>query len=112
MMISCVAVTMAAALAGGAGGKDKGLDEIGRSYVHLVLALGVHDADFVDAYYGPPEWRTEEEARKRPLADIQAEARQLLARLKALPPPPAKRGGGDDLPALRREYLTRQLEAV
>ena len=26
--------------------------------------------EFVDAYYGPPEWRTEAEQRKLPLADI------------------------------------------
>ena len=32
-------------------------------YVKLVLALGQHDADYVDAYYGPPEWRKEAEAR-------------------------------------------------
>ena len=29
------------------------------TYVRLVLALGQHDTNFVDAYYGPPEWRTE-----------------------------------------------------
>ena len=26
-------------------------------YVRLVLAVGQHDPDFVDAYYGPPEWK-------------------------------------------------------
>ena len=35
-------------------------------YVRLVLALGQHDADYVDAYYGPPEWRREAEAARRP----------------------------------------------
>ena len=33
----------------------------------LVLAVGQHDADYVDAYYGPPEWRKEAEAEKPPL---------------------------------------------
>jgi len=27
-----------------------------KQYVKLVLALGLHDADEVDAYFGPPEW--------------------------------------------------------
>jgi hypothetical protein len=27
-------------------------------YVRLVLAVGQHDASFVDAYYGPPEWKS------------------------------------------------------
>ena len=35
------------------------LDAIAERYVKLVLALGQHDADYVDAYYGPPEWRSE-----------------------------------------------------
>ena len=31
-------------------------------YVKLVLAMGQHDADYVDAYYGPAEWKKEAEA--------------------------------------------------
>ena len=34
-------------------------------YVRLVLALGQHDADYVDAFYGPPEWQKDAEAPKR-----------------------------------------------
>jgi hypothetical protein len=26
-------------------------------YVKLVLAVGHHDPDYVDAFYGPKEWR-------------------------------------------------------
>ena len=62
----------------------KTMNEIADAYVRLVLALGVHDADYVDAYYGPPEWRTEAEARKAPLAGIQEEARALIATLGAV----------------------------
>jgi len=32
---------------------------IAHDYVHLVLALGQHDKDYVDAYYGPPEIKKE-----------------------------------------------------
>ncbi|MCU1246509.1 MAG: hypothetical protein JWN02_2419, partial [Acidobacteria bacterium] len=39
-------------------------------YVKLVLALGEHDADYVDAYYGPPAWREEVKAAKPSVADI------------------------------------------
>jgi hypothetical protein len=35
-------------------------------YVKLVLAVGQHDADYVDAFYGPAEWRKEAEATKLP----------------------------------------------
>ena len=41
---------------------------IAERYVKLVLAMGEHDADYVDAYYGPPEWR--EAAKGRTLDGI------------------------------------------
>ena len=43
-------------------------------YVKLVLAVGQHDADYVDAFYGPAEWRKAAEAEKLPLAAIDAQA--------------------------------------
>ena len=33
------------------------MDQIAEHYVKLVLNIGQYDADFVDAYYGPKEWR-------------------------------------------------------
>ena len=80
---------------------------IAESYVKLVLAVGQHDADYVDAYYGPPEWRTEAEAKKRPLPEIRAEAEKLIANLEAHPP-----AGTDELIHLRHQYLLRQLQSM
>ena len=68
-------------------------------YTRLVLALGNHDAAYVDAYYGPPAWRDEETAAKRPLSAIQAEADSLLGVLPALAP-----RGGDETLRLRHRY--------
>jgi hypothetical protein len=34
-----------------------GMNQLAERYVRLVLALGQHDADYVDAYYGPPDWK-------------------------------------------------------
>jgi hypothetical protein len=83
------------------------VDRIAEAYVKLVLAVGVHDADYVDAYYGPAEWRAEAEARKRSLEDIRVEAgRQILA-LACLPA-----AAGDELAALRHQYLLRQLQSL
>jgi hypothetical protein len=83
------------------------MNRIAESYVKLVLAVGQHDADYVDAYYGPPEWRTEAEARKRPLPEIRAEAETLIADLAASPPQTA-----DELVRLRHQYLSRQLQSM
>ncbi len=83
------------------------MNRIAESYVKLVLAVGQHDADYVDAYYGPPEWRTEAEARKRPLPEIRAEAETLIADSQARPP-----HEGDEILGLRHQYLVRQLQSM
>src|SRR5215217_3727732 len=82
------------------------MNDVAEQYVKLVLALGQHDADYVDAYYGPPEWKKDAEARKVPLADIGRQARSLLDAVSSIPDP------GTDMEKLRRHYLQRQLSAV
>ena len=37
---------------------EAALGAVAEQYVKLVLSLGVHDPNYVDAYYGPEEWRT------------------------------------------------------
>ena len=88
-----------------AGPETNQMQALAEQYVKLVLAVGQHDADYVDAFYGPPEWRTA--AVKRPLGEIEAEAAGVAARLAATPP-----AGADPLVELRHRYLTRQLEAL
>lgn len=84
------------------------MNEIAEQYVRLVLAVGQHDADYVDAYYGPPALKEEAAAQKRPLAEIGAAARQLIARMPAVPVDSAT----DPIVALRHEYLRRQLQSL
>jgi hypothetical protein len=83
------------------------MDRVAESYVKLVLAVGQHDSDYVDAYYGPPEWQAEAAARKRPLPELRAEAAGLVEGLQAHPP-----ASGDELVRLRHQYLVRQLQAM
>ena len=59
------------------------MNELAERYVRLVLAVGQHDADYVDAYYGPAEWRKEAEAQKRPLAEIASRAAALAQAIAA-----------------------------
>ena len=82
------------------------VDTIAEDYVKLVLAVGQHDADFVDAYYGPPEWKKGADASKVPMTDLSANAAALSAVLQKQPAP------GDEMAKLRRQYLRRQLAAV
>lgn len=83
------------------------LNEIAEQYVKLVLDVGRLDADFVDAYYGPPEWM--EDAKKMeyfPTA-LRDRADALISRLKRVRVP-AK----DKALTQRKNYLAKQLTAV
>ena len=84
------------------------MNTLGERYVRLVLAMGQHDADYVDAYYGPAEWRKEADAQKLPLDEITARAAALANDIAAAAPPAT----ADELTRLRHDYLARQLEAL
>ncbi|RPI74984.1 MAG: hypothetical protein EHM45_16275, partial [Desulfobacteraceae bacterium] len=83
------------------------MDKIAESYVKLVLAMTPHDPDYVDAYLGPPQWKTEIEAAQPSLALIKKDADTLLNELAAL-----STSDADELPALRKKGLTLKLEAL
>jgi hypothetical protein len=83
---------------------------VAESYVKLVLAVGQHDGDYVDAYYGRPEWRTEAEASKKPLAEIDALAAAAEAALPAIVVKPDPKDA--EMWTLRRQYLARQLASL
>jgi hypothetical protein len=82
------------------------LDSAAERYVKAVLALGEHDADYVDAYYGPPEWRAEVRAAKPSLEEIETRARALELELTAMPK------ASDSMLMLRQEYLRRQTASL
>ena len=57
------------------------LSPIAERYVQLVLAIGQHDASYVDAYYGPPQWQADAASAKLSLQQIGDELAATLARL-------------------------------
>jgi hypothetical protein len=83
------------------------MNRIAESYVRLALALGEHDPSYVDAYYGPPEWREQAKARKLPLDSIRAGVEALEGEVTRIPADSA-----DSLVPLRHEYLAKQLRAM
>ena len=82
------------------------MNAIAEQYVKLVLALGQHDASYVDAYYGPPEWKPAD-GSKQALSEIDAAASALIGQLAAVKP-----AAENELETLRHRYLTRQLESM
>ena len=84
----------------------KPMSSLSERYVRLVLALGEHDADYVDAYYGPPAWRDEVKKEKLTVAQIHERASALHHELGERTRPKEK------MDALRLEYLRKQSAAL
>ena len=57
------------------------LANIAERYVQLVLAIGQHDPSYVDAYYGPPQWRQDAITARLPLPQIGEQIAATLAQL-------------------------------
>jgi len=79
------------------------MNSIAERYVKLVLALGTHDADYVDAYYGPPAWKTEAAARHFSLDQIRTEGAAIISAFETETSDPED---------LRYQYLLVQTKSV
>jgi hypothetical protein len=97
---------LVAVLANGAAATPT-MNSLAESYVKLALATGVHDGDYVDAYYGPPEWRTAAETAKLPLAEVRTQIGRLKADLARVDV-----ADFDPLQAKRHAYLGKLVQAL
>lgn len=61
------------------------MNSIAESFVRLVLAVGLHDEDYVDAYFGPEAWKQQAEEEALELAEIRRRAERLATDLDSLP---------------------------
>lgn len=71
--------------------------EIARAYIRLAFAIEQHFPGYIDAYFGPEELKSNQ---KRPLAELAAEADELLRAVQRIEPPE------------RRRWLARQVESM
>jgi hypothetical protein len=105
------------------------MNAVAERYAHLVLALGQHDPDYVDAFYGPAEWKAQAETEKKTLDAIGDEAAELLKKLRVERTAAPFRlrneasarqvvessdagNSGDEMLKLRHEYLQKQISAL
>ena len=82
------------------------MTSVAERYVQAVLALGQHDADYVDAFYGPAAWKDAAAQATGGLDTIAARAAGLRKDLSAIP------AGEAELDRLRHQYLDRQLASL
>lgn len=82
------------------------MEEIAVSYVKLVLAMGQHDVDYVDAYLGPEEWKTEAATDALSIDEIRNRATALYDQLASIPSP------SDDLEKSRKNHLEKSVQSL
>lgn len=86
------------------------MNNIAEDYVKLVLNIGQYDADFVDAYYGPENWRSDLKSNLQfdstAYKELSTKTDELLNELESLGEYKA-----DELETLRFRYLYKQLLA-
>ncbi len=112
-LVAFIVLLGAAATACGSAGERAGepdksgklpMDHIAEQYVRLILAVGQHDPDYVDAYYGPPEWKPSGD--KVGLDLLAREAASLTEQVAKVTP------AGDEIEQLRHRYLKAMLSSV
>ncbi len=77
--------------------------DVGEQFVRLALAIGEHRPEYVDAYFGPEEWKIQtQQDGKQPLPDLAGQISQLAKEVSQ----------ADGLDPQRRDYLARHLTAM
>jgi len=85
------------------------VNAVAEGYVRLVLEVGLYDADYVDAYFGPAEWEPAESQAEEsfPAPPLRAKADALIAQLQQI-----GRDRFEGIEKLRYDYLDKQLRSV
>ncbi len=86
---------------------DANLNALAERYVRLSLEIGTHEDGYIDAYYGPPEWKTEAEAAPRSIDELQVLTAALNAEIDA-----AQAAATDDLTIRRARTLSAYVAAA
>lgn len=89
----------------------KNINNIAVSYVKLVLKVGLYAPNYVDAYYGPEEWKpaeiTNKQEKEFPYEQLKNEVNELISKLRKI-----DQSEFDKLSKLRHIYLEKQLLSI
>ncbi len=88
---------------------DTKMNNIAESYVKVILRVGQFDPDYVDAYYGPNEWKPDStySADSTALKHLDAEIDALLDSMESL-----GSYNADEMQTLRFRFLFKQMLAL
>jgi hypothetical protein len=90
-------------------GLDIKMNNIAERYVKLILKVGKFDPDYVDAYYGPEEWKPDSsfKADSSTLKHLDSETDALLDSMESL-----GKYNADEMQTLRFRFLFKQMLAL
>jgi len=83
------------------------INRFAESYVKIMLGMDIHEPGYVDAYYGPQEYKDEAIAMQKSLAELKSHAGEVIAGLSKL-----DLSGEEEILQLRHQYLMKQLQSV
>jgi uncharacterized protein YnzC (UPF0291/DUF896 family) len=86
------------------------MNDVAERYVKTVLEIGLYDPLYVDAYYGPEQWKNEVDELKEeqiPSTELITRLDELSAKVKEL-----DLSEEDKMLQLRKQYLLKQFVAV
>lgn len=86
---------------------EETINRFAESYVKIMLGMDIHEPGYVDAYYGPQEYKDEANAMQKSLGDLKSHAGEVIAGLRKL-----DLSGEEEILQLRHQYLIKQLESV
>lgn len=87
---------------------EETIDDVAVEYVKLCLEIDKYDNGFVDAYYGPREWKSFVEAKDvLPYQELKWKAKNLIHRMELIDPNTC-----NSKLKLRRNFLSKQLHAT
>ena len=90
---------------------ESSMNNVAEQYVRLVLKVGIYDPDYVDAYFGPSEWKPEGKLGSvrdsAYIQDLYDDAGKLLDTLENL-----SKEQADEIQTLRYRYLYKQILAA
>ncbi len=81
------------------------LDSVAHAYLRLAVALGEHDGDSIDYYYGPPAWVADIRKQAPPLNQIRQSSLELIEALQTMTV-------HDTTSVTRQKFLLGQLQAI
>ncbi|EMR01860.1 hypothetical protein [Cesiribacter andamanensis] len=98
LLALCLALLSACATSSPEEAAGTPMDQLAERYVKTLLFIGQYDSDFIDAYYGPEEWRPTPAAS--PTGPLPADS--LLAVLRNLQQELARHTVGSPDPQVQR----------